>query len=115
MHNIPIYILWPGLFYGGAEQGSVFRDLFQSLWSSPDQALVCPAHGLNVLPMLHITDFVNYILDLCFYRPNYGQVHGGAIVVDDAYWTLGECVQVRFVAYFLSHEQAQHLYMHILY
>lgn len=84
------------MFYGRGEDDYVFAEFFRSLWHSPGGAVDCPVDGSNVLPMIHRDDFVNYILDLCFYRPSNEHLQG-AIVVDDAHCTLFDCIQVSAV------------------
>lgn len=90
------YVVATGMRYGEGE--NLFHFLFKTAWLGKAPALGIFGNGQNILPLIHIRDLANAIVNICDQKPKVRYV----LAVDDAKLTLEDLVRVRF---FVSIEQ----------
>eukprot|EP00696_Hemimastix_kukwesjijk_P001693 gnl/Hemi2/12072_TR4122_c0_g1_i1.p1 gnl/Hemi2/12072_TR4122_c0_g1~~gnl/Hemi2/12072_TR4122_c0_g1_i1.p1 ORF type:complete len:587 (-),score=178.24 gnl/Hemi2/12072_TR4122_c0_g1_i1:149-1909(-) len=85
--NLRTFNVCHGFLYG--EEGGVFSSLLRTAWECDPKGIVCYGDGSSVLPMIHVMDCVNVIVNIQRNKPNSQYV----VAVDDGNSRLLEVLQ----------------------
>lgn len=87
-NKLSTFVVASGLMYGAGEE--IFHSLFKTAWHGQLPALQCYGNGQNIVPMIHIADLSNALVNICDHQPKVRYL----IAKDDSQSPLEEVVKV---------------------
>ena len=87
-NKLSTYVVASGLMYGAGEE--IFHSLFKSAWHGSQPALQCYGNGLNIVPIIHVHDLANALVNIADTPPKVRYL----IAKDDSQSPLDEIVKV---------------------
>ena len=82
------YVVASGIMYGEGEE--IFHSLFKAAWHGQQPALQCYGNGQNIVPMIHVGDLANVLVNICDSPPKVRYL----VAKDDSQSPLEEIVKV---------------------